>query len=73
MALSGTLIVSGQCVVMIFTWKHIAGCKDFNGLMNFGNIKYPFHKLFIVLLESARIFYYVLHEFKASIKLFMSR
>ncbi len=73
MTLSGTLIVSRQCMVMIFTGKHIAGCKDFNDLMYLGNIKFPFHKGFIVLLKTGRIFYYVLHEFNASIKLFISR
>ena len=73
MTLSGTLIVPRQCMVMIFTGKFIAGCKDFNDLMYLGNIKSPFHKDFIVLLETGRIFYYVLHEFNASIRLFISR
>ena len=60
-------------MVVIFTGKHIAGCKDFNDLMNFGNIKFPFHKFFIVLLETGRKLYYVFHEFNASIRLFISR
>ncbi len=73
MTLSGPLIVSRQCMVMILTGKHIAGCKDFNDLMHLGNIKFPFYKGIIVLLEPGRIFYYVLHEFNASIRLFISR
>ncbi len=73
MTFSGTLIVSRQRMVMIFTGKHITGCKDFNDLMNLGNIKFPFHKFFIVLLETGRKLYYVFHEFNASIRLFISR